>query len=189
MREATVSRSVLLSFPKRKDTRYGALRDLISRRQYNPKNIRRVVVWAMSCTLWHDSNGNRNVPYLNWNGDKWCLSWIWLDDDNWNSNDRLVRPRCYLSSPAYTAGVSLSIFRCQPPIILPISLSGSEIRMYFLLSSTFVSQAMRRRNFTISSFCDADKRYDNFFVFAAPAAENTYSITSRKVVSILSPSV
>lgn len=51
-------------------------------------------------TLWQDANGNRNVPYLNWNGDRWILNFNLLDND-WNSNDRLVRPRKSLISTLF----------------------------------------------------------------------------------------
>jgi len=50
-------------------------------------------------TGWQDSDGNRQVPYLNWNGDRWYLNWNWLEND-FNQNFRLVRLCNYLYSPA-----------------------------------------------------------------------------------------
>jgi len=44
-------------------------------------------------TVWLGSDGYRLVPCLDWDGDKWCLSWIWLDVGFWSSDARLVRPR------------------------------------------------------------------------------------------------
>ena len=41
-------------------------------------------------SVWVDLGGNRNVPYLNWNGNRWYLNFNWLDND-FNRNDRLVR--------------------------------------------------------------------------------------------------
>ncbi len=43
-------------------------------------------------TVWQDSRGVRDVPYLDWNGDQWILNFNWLDDD-FRSSGRLVRPR------------------------------------------------------------------------------------------------
>jgi hypothetical protein len=41
--------------------------------------------------LWQDEDGNRIVPYLYWNGDRWVLNFNYLGNDYWNANDRLVR--------------------------------------------------------------------------------------------------
>ena len=35
--------------------------------------------------IWRGSNGNLNVPYLNWNDKRWILNWNWLEND-WNDN-------------------------------------------------------------------------------------------------------
>ncbi|OHA52037.1 MAG: hypothetical protein A3A97_00615 [Candidatus Terrybacteria bacterium RIFCSPLOWO2_01_FULL_40_23] len=43
-------------------------------------------------TVWRDSRGRRRVPSLNWIGGRWFLDFRWLDYD-WDSVDRLVRPR------------------------------------------------------------------------------------------------
>ena len=52
----------------------------------------------MACrTEWRNLDGNRNVPYLNWNDGRWILNFNWLGKD-FNSNDRLVRPRNVLIS-------------------------------------------------------------------------------------------
>ena len=47
------------------------------------------VAWTVPYTL-RTPDGNLNVPYLNWNGDRWKLYFNWLDND-WNADDRLVR--------------------------------------------------------------------------------------------------
>lgn len=36
-----------------------------------------------------DQNGNTNVPYVNWNGDKLKRNANWLDN-KWNENDRVL---------------------------------------------------------------------------------------------------
>lgn len=36
-----------------------------------------------------NANGNRNVPYLNQNGERWYLNWNWLDND-FNRNGRVA---------------------------------------------------------------------------------------------------
>jgi len=68
-----------------------AIRGLLRPRiRFNPENIQRAVARTVSRTLvWQDSNGNRNVPYLNWNGKRWNLNWNWLDNDL-NQNGRLA---------------------------------------------------------------------------------------------------
>lgn len=60
--------------------------------------------------LWRDRDGNLNVAYLYWDDEHWYLNFNWLDNDNWNANDQLLRRRYFFS-------------RClsQPPVILPIS--------------------------------------------------------------------
>jgi hypothetical protein len=43
-----------------------------------------------------DRNGNRHVAYFNWNdkASEWVLNFYWADtDNNFNSNDRFLRPR------------------------------------------------------------------------------------------------
>ena len=53
-------------------------------------------------TKWRDADGHVYVPYLYWNGDRWYLNFNWLDND-FNGNDRLVRPRNSLHfSPVFT---------------------------------------------------------------------------------------
>ena len=42
-----------------------------------------------------NSNDNRNVAYLNWDGNSWILNWNWLDND-FNGNALLVRARNFL---------------------------------------------------------------------------------------------
>jgi hypothetical protein len=39
-----------------------------------------------------NSNGNRNVAYLDWNGNRWILNWNWLEND-FDGDDLLVRAR------------------------------------------------------------------------------------------------
>ena len=44
-------------------------------------------------SVWRNWYGNRNVAYLDSNDDRRNLDLDWFED-NWNSNDRLLRP-CY----------------------------------------------------------------------------------------------
>lgn len=41
-------------------------------------------------TVWQDTDGNRNVPYLYWSGGEWNLDWSWLSSD-WSRDYRVVR--------------------------------------------------------------------------------------------------
>jgi len=43
-------------------------------------------------TIWRGSGGARVVPFLYWGGGRWFLYFCWLEDD-FDSDDRLVRPR------------------------------------------------------------------------------------------------
>lgn len=43
-------------------------------------------------TVWEDSDGGRGVAYLRFGGERWVLSFSWLDDV-FGSDDRLPRPR------------------------------------------------------------------------------------------------
>lgn len=47
-----------------------------------------VTMVVIGVTL-RNSNGHWNVPYVNWDGDKWNRNANWLDND-WNSNYRVV---------------------------------------------------------------------------------------------------
>ena len=62
---------------------------------------------------WQNRDGNRNVPYLNWNGDQWILNFNWLEND-WNSNDRLVSPRNSLVPTLYLEGPVFRVNIFQP---------------------------------------------------------------------------
>ncbi len=44
------------------------------------------------CTFLLDHDRNRHMGYLYWNGGQWVLNFNWLDN-NFNRNDRFVRPR------------------------------------------------------------------------------------------------
>lgn len=43
-------------------------------------------------TKWRDRGDGRGVPYLDWDGDQWCLGFGWLGSD-FGSGCRLLRPR------------------------------------------------------------------------------------------------
>ncbi len=43
-------------------------------------------------TVWQGSDGDRYVPYLSWDGGRWCLDFDWLGD-GWDDDGRLVRLR------------------------------------------------------------------------------------------------
>ncbi len=43
-------------------------------------------------TVWQDSDGDRSVPFLNWDGGRWYLDFYWLRYD-WYDDFRLVRSR------------------------------------------------------------------------------------------------
>src|SRR3989344_3051075 len=79
--------------------------------------------------------------------------------------------------------------RSHPPSILPASLSCSEIRTYFLLSSALISQATCRKNLAMSSFIAARSTYGSFFSLVRKLAMKIASTVSTSEESIFPPSV
>lgn len=79
--------------------------------------------------VWQDSDGNRNVPYLNWNGNRWYLNWNWLDND-WNGNDRLVSLRNWPFSPLF-GGVFLLLDFASRRVFFQFHLMAWKARHIF----------------------------------------------------------
>lgn len=91
-------------------------------------------------SIWQNPNDNRNVPYLNRNALKRNLNLNWIEND-WNEIYRFVAVSNLLHSLSNMTGFPFGeICLYHPPSIFPISFNGSEIRIYFLLSSAFISQ-------------------------------------------------
>lgn len=78
---------------------------------------------------------------------------------------------------------------CHPPSMRPTSSSLPEIAIYFLLSSDFVSQSIRRKIFKVSSFRMATLKYGSFSCFDVKPAVAVISISSTNSPSIFPPSV
>ena len=75
-----------------------------------------------------DDNDNQHVAYFNWNGKRWVLNFNWIDNDNFNSNARLVRVRDYLYIPPQDwGGIGFNNCFFHPPSWRPISDRGMEI--------------------------------------------------------------
>ena len=97
---------------------------------------------------WASPRGGASFPcvgadgwsYFYWTGSGLSDGWRWL-----------VGVRNYIHSPP-KAGFLFSSPRIQPPSILPISFSGSESAIYFLVSKVFISQLTCKKNFKRSSF-------------------------------------
>ncbi len=77
----------------------------------------------------------------------------------------------------------------QPPSILPTSLISSESLVYCLVSMSWFSQPIWRKNLRRSSLLMAATRYCNLVSILAYWARNRISSISRKRVSILLPNV
>jgi hypothetical protein len=75
----------------------------------------------------------------------------------------------------------------QPPSIRPTSSILSEIIKYFLLSSDLVSQSIRNNSFKVSVFRMAVFIYNTFSCLFTYKAPEIISITSIKMLSILTP--
>ena len=112
-------------------------------------------MYGFGGSVWQNLNGNRNCPYLNRNGSKRNLNLNWIDND-FNEICRFAAVRNSLRLPwDYLRGVSFWSCLRQPPSIFPTSASGSDTRVYFLLSKNFSSQAVCKKNFVASSFMEA----------------------------------
>ena len=59
---------------------------------------------AYNGSVWQNSNGNRNCPYLNRNGSKRNLNLNWIEND-WNDNCRFAAVRKFIYFPVLTSGV------------------------------------------------------------------------------------
>ncbi len=79
---------------------------------------------------------------VNWNSNdrEWNLNANDLDDNRWNDGNCVLSRSLPLPSPRYRGEVFSESCRNHPPSILPASSSFSESRMYFLVSSAFISQ-------------------------------------------------
>ena len=87
------------------------------------------------CTtsVWQNRGGS-NCPYLNRNGNERNLN-LNIRESRWNDHCRFLAFRNSLHSPALP-GFLFSTPLVQPPSILPMSFSGSDIAAYLGLSRT-----------------------------------------------------
>ena len=142
-----------------------------------------------------DANGNRNALYFNLNGDKRNLNNVWLNpDEQWNDNWWFLvlatsRTCDYSAAISAAEDVRDSMFRVHPPSIRPMSSSGSESAVYFLVSMSFTSHAMRKKNLSVSALATAFWTNGSFFSFDKYPAVKTSSSISTNVASIFLPSV
>ncbi len=113
-----------------------------------------------------DSNGNLNVFNVEHNDDGLWLNTNYANpDDYWNGDNRWVfrrRKSLHFSLNLVFGEFCLSVgalaktdfTSCpfQPPSILPISSSGADSAMYFLLSKDFVSHKIISSILSVSNF-------------------------------------
>ena len=142
-----------------------------------------------------NQNGNRNALYFNLNGDKRNLNNVWLNpseqwNDNWWFLVLATSKVCDYSAAEMAAeDVRDSMFRTHPPSIRPMSSSGSESAVYFLVSMSFTSHAIRRKNLSVSALTTAFWTNGSFLSFDKYPAVKTSSSISMKTASIFLPSV
>lgn len=175
---------------KNEDTRCETLRDFRSRIRYSPKIALASMDSGTDGVSYISFEGNEHACNVWWNGSKRKANLNWFDNE-WNDNYWFAFVRNSLHSPPFLgkSGVSFSTFLIHPPSILPISLSGSESRVYFLLSSTFSSHAICKKNFNRSSFPLALCSIGSFCDRESIPAMNISSMVSKNRASILAPSV
>ncbi len=59
---------------------------------------------AFPGTIWRSQGGDRRVPFLDWDGDRWSLGFGWLGG-GWSGCGRLLRPRkSFYFSPVFWRG-------------------------------------------------------------------------------------
>ena len=171
-------------------------------------------VWWTACIDAKRLDGNSQVPYLNWNGDKRNLNANDVRND-WNDRNRFVFVRNLISLHSAKALPSHYSFLCisssclmiwlagpssaddghlhcsslfdQPPSIFPISCNFSPRAMYCLVSKELMVCATRRSTFAVSRVWIAFCIYANFCSFFTKSAEDVYAMTSHRSVSIFAP--
>ena len=129
-----------------------------------------------------NANRNDNGSWLNTNYDN--------PDNKWNRSNGFAFVVSQVSQKLpYLLIEEFCFIICpnQPPSIRPISLILSEIIKYFLLSSDLVSQSIRNNNFKVSVFLMAVFIYNAFSSLLTYKAPEIISITSIKMLSILTP--
>jgi len=85
------------------------------------------------------------------------------NDNDWNDDWFLAGLRnSHYFSPAFAGEFCFWSCPCQPPNILPISLSGDESAMYFLVSSDPFSHATMQSILRVSSFRMANRTKGRF---------------------------
>ncbi|TSC78180.1 MAG: hypothetical protein G01um101433_376 [Parcubacteria group bacterium Gr01-1014_33] len=112
-------------------------------------------------------------------------------DNEWNENYWFAFVRYSLHSPLFfgKGGASFSTFFIHPPSILPISCKGSERAAYFLLSSSFNSHAIWRKNLSKSNLPLVLRSTGNFCDRGRELAINKSSSVSKNSVSTFAPIV
>src|SRR3989344_5420760 len=130
-----------------------------------------------------------NVPYLIENDDKVVLNRNHLDN-NWNANNPALRRNFFHFSPDFLSGeFCFTICPCQPPSCLPAIESGSDNRVYFLVSSALISHSIYKRNFKVSSEIIAFRTNGCFSCFSKKLATKILSMVWIKYLSMVSAKV
>lgn len=112
------------------------------------------------------------------------------NDNDWNDNWWFAGRRNSLHfSPNFVLGeFCFNICPLQPPSILPISSSGKDRAIYFLLSKDLVSHKIIKRTLAVSTFRMANRTHGCFSSLARKLAAAMASIASINSVSIFWPS-
>jgi|GEM_PF-475073 len=109
-------------------------------------------------TILRYPSGSRSVLCLYRGGrGEWSWGFSWLDSD-WYSGYPSALANLFVSPPYLGEEFCFNSCPLQPPSILPISAIFSESEIYFLLSSDFVSQRIRKKTFIVSVFLMASFR-------------------------------
>ena len=88
---------------------------------------------------------------VNWNNDSWNVNANPIDNPNdWNANNQVFSRNFYFSLTDYVRVFASNPF-FQPPTIFPSSCKCSDKIEYLFVSSSFVSQAIMRKNLSESS--------------------------------------
>jgi hypothetical protein len=133
-------------------------------KQKFPRHNGRPVVFGGN--EWQGPVGVRHVACLDdLHSGEWNSNFNWSDND-FNDNWLWAVVEQFTFVPRYFSGVCFSSCLIQPPSIRPISLRGVASIGYFLLSSCFISQAICKKNFRVSSLPTILWTYGSFFSLA-----------------------
>jgi len=155
----------------------------------------RIIVCAEIGSVFSNSDGNRNVPYLNWNDDKRQLNANDFDND-WNSDNRFLVFRTSPHERIAFLTVStqkerlfcLTLFYPPSQHFSNFMYRSDDLRVLLVIEMFEFPCDLYRKNFKRSSLTLAFAMIVGFCSRTAYPAKSRFSRRSRNCCSIFMPS-